>query len=492
VIATDKESRIVRMNPAAEQLAGWTLLEAEGKPLDTVFRIVDSVTRQAAGSLVARVLDKEQTIDIADTLLLVARDGKETPIAQSGAPIRDHNGVVKGVVLVFRDISERLRLEEQLLQARKLEVIGRLAGGIAHDFNNFLSPVLAYAEIILKDYEESGRNSDDVQQIIRAADRARDLVGQLLAFSRKQMLRTRIIDLNHSIVSAEKLVRRLIGEDIMISMRLSPSLGFIKADPSQIEQIILNLALNARDAMPQGGTLTIETANAFLDTSFASLHGNLPEGQYVQLTVKDTGTGMDSDVLSRIFEPFYTTKEQGKGTGLGLATVYGIIRQHGGAITVESRPGLGSHFTMYLPRTDETPVNVEPRRVELPQPTGANHVVLLVEDEELVRKPACRILTRYGYTVLEAPNGEQAIELVKGHAGPLHLLITDVIMPGYNGKELYTILSKMISNLKVLYMSGYSRDILSPHGVLEPGIHFLQKPFSINDLISEVAALLKT
>ncbi len=382
--------------------------------------------------------------------------------------------------------AERKRLEEQLGQSQKMEAIGRLAGGIAHDFNNLLTGINGYAEMLLAALAPGDPIRGDLEEIRRAGERASSLTSQLLAFSRKQVIAPRVIDPNEVIERARNLLRRIIGEDIELTVVAAERVGRIKADPSQLDQVLVNLAVNARDAMPGGGKLTIETANVRLDEAYCQAYEAKP-GDYVMLAVTDTGCGMDAETRARVFEPFFTTKGKEHGTGLGLAMVYGIVQQHHGFINVYSEPGIGSSFKLYLPRVFLEP---EPIGVAADPLARGNETVLLVEDEEVVRSLARRILERQGYTVLEAAEAASALLACSRHAGPIHLLLTDVVMPTTNGRELYGRLAALRPELKVLYMSGYTENVVAHHGVLEPGIEFLQKPFTIETLSRRVREVL--
>jgi PAS domain S-box-containing protein len=392
--------------------------------------------------------------------------------------------------LFTEDVTERRTLEQQLRQAQKMEAIGRLAGGVAHDFNNLLMVISGYSEFLLERLGPDPTLRVPAQEIENAAERATSLTRQLLAFSRQQMLTPKTLDLNEIITENLKMLTRMIGEDIDLVMIPGESLGAVKADPGQIEQVIMNLAVNARDAMPQGGKLTIETANVTLDETYARFHAPLQPGEYVMLALSDTGSGMDSETQSRIFEPFFTTKGQ-KGTGLGLSTVYGIVKQSGGYIWVYSEPGKGSTFKIYLPRimgTSESIVS-QPVTATIERPQGME-VILLVEDEHNLRRLVRQYLEKQGYTVREAADGAAAIQICNAHVGPIHLLLTDVIMPGMNGRELAQRISEIRPNVKVLYMSGYTENVIGQDGTLDAGVRLLQKPFNLRDLKSKVREVL--
>lgn len=386
------------------------------------------------------------------------------------------------------DVTERRSLERQLQQAQKMEAVGHLAGGVAHDFNNLLGVILGYSELLLTHASLQGPARNQLLEIKKAGERAATLTRQLLAFSRKQIIEPVVLDLNALVADMSKLLHRLIGEDIKLVTVLSPSLGRVKADPGQLEQVVMNLAVNARDAMPNGGKLTIETANMELDEEYAHKHVTVVPGPYVLLAVSDTGVGMDEATKSRIFEPFFTTKEDGKGTGLGLATVYGIVKQSGGSIWVYSEPGRGTSFKIYLPLVS-MPVS-PPRNAEALHAPGGQETVLVVEDAEAMRKMTCDFLLSRGYTVLEAKDGPEAIGLAASHPGQIHLLVTDLVMPGMNGRELAEQLCATYENLRVLYISGYTGDAVVRLGILDGAAAFLQKPFTLHSLASKVREVL--
>jgi len=380
---------------------------------------------------------------------------------------------------------EHTRLEEQLLQSQKMEAVGRLAGGVAHDFNNLMQIILSYAEMAVERSAMDPEERQDLEEIKKAATRAANLTRQLLAFSRKQVLDPKVLDLNAVLKDLEKMLPRLIGEDVNFQLILAPDLGRIKADPSQIENVIMNLAVNARDAMQYGGTLTIETGNTEIDEEYARFHPFLPPGRYVMITVTDTGVGMDAEVRSHIFEPFFTTKEAGKGTGLGLATVYGVVKQSGGYIWVYSEAGKGASFKILLPCVDESAVEVKLGSEREESPRGSE-TILLVEDESSLRKLVSQLLRTWGYTVLEASHGEEAINMARIHPGAIDLLLTDVVMPAMSGRELAKLLVPLREGIKILYMSGYTDDTILQHGVLDPGSALLQKPFTQETLSRKV------
>ncbi len=407
-------------------------------------------------------------------------------------PLRNKDGEIQGAICMALDISDRRQLEEQLRQAQKMEAVGRLAGGIAHDFNNLLMVIQGYADLLAERLPESDPLHRNAEQIQTASQRATSLTRQLLAFSRKQMLAPKVLNIQGVVADMEKILRRLIGEDVQLETNSAADLGLVKADRSQIEQVILNLAVNARDAMPEGGRLTIETANAELDASFAHHPpAVLTPGKYVMLAVTDNGVGMDAETQAHIFEPFFTTKEKGKGTGLGLATVYGIVKQSGGYVWVYSEPGRGTSFKVYLPRiAEEAPLP----HSEIPLKGRANprgsETVLLVEDEKGVRELAREYLKMIGYNVIEAENGHAALELAAMQEGKIDLLMTDVVMPGISGRELSQRMKSVRPDIQVLFMSGYTDQAVVNHGILETDAVLLQKPFTLNALALKLREIL--
>ena len=621
VLATDGEGRVRLMNPVAEALTGWSEAEAQGRPLREVFRIVNETTRAEAEDPVARVLREGKVVGLANHTLLLARDGREIPIADSGAPIFDEAGRVIGVVLVFRDqTKERLaqraleeseernrviadlisdyayifrvtpsgeldgewisqsftrvfgltleevrakggwqalvhpedraaalrhaqkvaggqadtcemrwltaggevrwlrnyampildrpegrvirvygasqditaskraeqekeKLEEHLRQAQKLESIGRLAGGVAHDFNNMLNIIMIYAELALRKVSQGDLMRQDLEEVQKAARRSADLTRQLLAFARKQQILPRVIDLNAILSDMAKMLRRLMGEEIDFTFVPGEGLWPLKMDPVQIDQILANLAANARDAMDGPGSVVLETANVTLDEAYHDAHTYAPAGDYVLMAFSDTGRGMDEATRSQIFEPFFTTKGQ-VGTGLGLSTVYGIVKQNGGIIHVYSEPGKGATFKIYLPRYagEDRPA---PAAHESLGPRGSE-TVLVAEDEEAILRLAERILASHGYTVLAASTPQEALRRAEEYEGPIHLLLTDVVMPAMNGKALFERLHGARPELRVLYMSGYTANVIAHRGIVDDGAAFLQKPFTISGLLSAV------
>jgi PAS domain S-box-containing protein len=445
--------------------------------------------------------DTQQWFQLADYLRAAAsfngliaewkrKDGSATVVRVSGRAVSD-GGKGQTFELFAEDVTERRALEQQLRQSQKMEAVGRLAGGIAHDFNNLLMVISGYSEFLLERLGTDPALRGPAQEIASAAGRATSLTRQLLAFSRKQMLAPKVLDLNGVVTENLKMLTRVIGEDIDLVMVPAAGLGAVRADAGQIEQVIMNLAVNARDAMPAGGKLTLETSNVSLDEEYARFHAPLRPGNYVLLTISDTGAGMDSETQSHIFEPFFTTKGP-KGTGLGLSTVYGIVKQSGGYIWVYSEQGKGTTFKIYLPRVAEAAEI--PVQVSVPAETVAaepgTETILLVEDEANLRYLARQFLEKQGYRVIEAADGAVAMQIVVAHEGTIHLLLTDVIMPGMNGRELAQRISEIRPNVKILYMSGYTENVIGRNGTLDAGVRLLQKPFSLHNLKNKVREVL--
>ena len=420
---------------------------------------------------------------------IVRPDGSIRWIRDRAFPVRDAMGRVCRIAGVSRDITEYRRLEEQLRQAQKMEAVGRLAGGIAHDFNNLLSVILTYAAVTLGELAPSDPIREDMEEIRRAGERATELTRQLLAFSRQQMLRPRVLSLSATVIGIEKMLQRLIGEDVELVLVTSSATDRVHADPSQVEQIVMNLVVNARDAMPRGGKITIETGNVHLDGEPRSDRPSIAPGRYVMLAVTDTGTGIDAATRERIFEPFFTTKETGKGTGLGLSTVFGIVTQSEGHIEVLSEPGAGTTFRIYFPATDRA---LDAAASVPPTPTSlrGSETVLLVEDDEQVRAMSAALLRRNGYTVLDAKDGADALLRSAEHEEPIHLLLTDVVMPRMSGREVAERLAPRRPAMKVLYVSGYAEGTIVHHGILDPGIAYLEKPLTPNTLLRKVREVL--
>jgi len=439
-----------------------------------------------------RLLDRDVQSDrVYDELEATwkRKDGRLLTVQLSVRTIRNGLGHVDYYETFVHDLTEQRRLQTQLAQSQKMEAVGRLAGGIAHDFNNLLTVITTSCDLLLEDLAAADPKREDVEQVRQAADGATALTRQLLAFSRQQVLAPQVVDLGDVVHGVEKMLRRVIGEDIDLVTVLGAEAGAVKADVGQIEQVLMNLAVNARDAMPTGGKLTIETGNIEHDPDYAREQEAAAVSRFVMLAVSDTGVGMDEATKARIFEPFFTTKEPGKGTGLGLATVYGIVKQSGGFIWVYSEPGLGTTFKIYLPRVDAAPE----AGVATPALTASlrgTETVLLVEDAAAVRSVTHQALSRQGYTVLDAPNGAEALRIAADHPGAVHLLLTDVVMPGISGRQLSDELTRLRPDTKVLFTSGYTDDAVVRHGVLESGIAYLQKPFTVDGLARKVREVL--
>jgi PAS domain S-box-containing protein len=487
IVAINSSGKITLFNPAAETMFGYPQEEVIDKDVEHL--MPESSHKQFRITL-EHILAKDKTlpgIPVIGEMIALKRDGSVFTIEYSVS--RGSIGTEPFVFSIIRDITERKRLEAQLLQSQKQEVVGRLAGGIAHDLNNLLSPILGYTELMLIQTGPDEPNHQKLTQIRKAAESAKSLTQQLLAFGRRQVLEMKTINLNTVIRGFEKILKHTIHEDILIQMDLFPDLWNIKADISQIQQILMNMSVNAQDAMPQGGTLCIETKNALLTETDVHTYPEVQPGSYVILTISDTGTGMDNKTMANIFEPFFTTKETGKGTGLGLSTVDGIIKQHKGAITASSEQGKGSVFTIILPCSLEDIDRSFKADHARHFPRGSE-AILVVEDNKILLDMACMILKDYGYEVYCAGNAHDSIDIAKINSKHIKLLLTDVIMPDMNGKQLFERLRSYLPDLKVVYMSGYPKDVIAHHGVLDEGISFIQKPFSVETLMDKVTMAL--
>ena len=485
-ISMDDRGTIVTWNPQAETIFGWPAGEVIGRHVADV--IVPPLQRDAHRHGLQHFLETGEGPILNRRLELVAlrRDGTEVAVELAVAPIRLGQSWIFSAFI--RDISERNQLEQQLRQSQKMEAVGRLAGGIAHDFNNLLTAIFGYADLLAEDLPPGSAAQADVTEIRTAATRASALTRQLLAFSRQQVLQPVVLNLNDVVGDLQNMLQRMLGEDVELQAHFAADLGNTRADQGQIEQVLLNLVVNARDAMPTGGKLTIETGNVALDEHYAQTHRPVVPGRYVMVAVSDTGVGIDPATQTRIFEPFFTTKEAGKGTGLGLATAYGIVKQSGGYIWVYSEVGRGATFKIYLPRVD-APTDVVAAPPELGTVAGTE-TVLLAEDDPLLLPLARDVLKRLGYTVLEARTPADAMAVAQAHNGIIHLLVSDVVMPGESGLQLARRLLEVRPNLRVLYISGYSDEAIVRHGLLDPGTTFLQKPFSPAALARKVRELL--
>ena len=488
----DKHGQLLRGNQAGSKIWGGLPLVAPAEYGIFKARRLPSGQELAPDDWALAHAINEGTTVQDEILEIDAFDGVTRTIVNYTAPVLDDEGNVQGAVVVNRDISEQRRAEkekesmaEQLRQAQKMEAIGNLAGGIAHDFNNILSVIIGYTELTMEDLAQGSPQRDNLESVLKSSLKARDLISQLLAFGRRQVRRLKSFTFNQLVEANQSLVRRVIGEDVELHIDLAQDVSPVSADENQIEQVLLNLVANARDAMPQGGRLSIQTANVELDRAADLVDPQVDTGSYAMLAVSDTGEGMDQQTRKQIFEPFFTTKEVDKGTGLGLAMVYGIVRQHGGNIAVESRPGHGTTIKVFLPQSSGQSETIqEPDTQALI--TGGRETLLVVEDEFMVRDMARRALERLGYHVLVAEGGLEALELVRNHVGTIDLLVSDVIMPKMNGRELYVELFRLLPGLKVLFISGYDANIVSRQGILEHGTHFLQKPFSVAALAQKV------
>lgn len=484
VIEWNLDFRVTAWNPAAEAIFGYTAAEAIGSHASF---IVPESARGHVDAVWSTLLAQQG--GQRSTNENVRKDGATIFCEWYNTPLINDEGSVVAVASLVEDVTEHKKLEEQFLQAQKMEAVGRLSGGIAHDFNNLLGVIIGFSDLLRERIQGDDVAHRHIDQIRKAGDSAARLTRQLLAFSRTQVLKPQVLDLNSVISDTGKMLPRLIGEDIKLITVGVPDLGRVKADPGQIEQVILNLVVNARDAMPKGGKLTIETANVVLDESYTRSHAAVVPGRYVMLTVSDTGVGMDADIQAHIFEPFFTTKEKGKGTGLGLATVYGIVKQSGGNIWVYSEPGKGTTFKIYLPRVDAkaetTGVQVMPEATE-----GGSETILLVEDAEALRALAREVLERAGYTVLDALDGSEGVRVAEQHKTPIHLLLTDVVMPGMSGRDVAEQVKRHHPETKVLFMSGYTDNSIVHHGILEEGVAFLSKPFASEVLVRKIRQVL--
>ncbi len=490
MITVGSDGCILLVNAQAERLFGYSRDELVGRSINA---LMPARHRAAHPTQQAEYLHAPRARRMgAREVSALRKDGTEFPAEISLSPTDSGSSVTASI----RDVSDRRRAEEahrqtteQLRHAQKMEAIGVLAGGVAHDFNNLLSVILTYSSLLLDQLKESDPLRTDVDEIRKAGERAAALTRQLLAFSRQQVVAPKVVDLNQVLGGVEKMLQRILGEDVELSLLAAPSLGTIRADPGQIEQVVMNLAVNARDAMPTGGKLTLETENVELDAAFVTEHYGVAPGPYAMLAVTDTGIGMDSTTRARIFEPFFTTKPAGKGTGLGLATVFGIVRQSGGTIWVYSEPGKGTTFKVYFPRA-EGRTEIVAHVPHAPRTLRGSETILLVEDEEAVRVVVRSVLRRHGYNVLEAQNGGEAFLICEQFGAKINLLLTDVVMPRMSGPALADRLAGMRPEMRVLFMSGFTDNAVVHHGVLDAGMAFVQKPLTPSLLLHKVREVL--
>jgi PAS domain S-box-containing protein len=507
MVCVADDGGIVLVNAQAERLFGYQREELVGQQVEILVPDLmrDMPPDHRAGS-VAGPGPRPMGADVE--LAGRRRDGSTFPAEISLSAFDAGEGIL--VTAAVRDVSERLaiqaererlrtqaerdRMERQLQQSQRLESLGQLAGGVAHDFNNLLGVISSYAAFVAEEAERQGPGEAwesvraDIEQVLRAADRAAGLTHQLLSFARREVVQPRVLNLNETVASVEQLLRRTLGEHVELMTVLASDLCLVLADPGQIEQVLVNLAVNARDAMPGGGKLTIETVNTEVDEAYSAGRAGPAPGCYVGVKVSDTGTGMPPEVIDRAFEPFYSTKPKGEGSGLGLATVYGIITQAGGSARIYSEPGIGTTISLLLPVTDQVP-SAQSQPPPRPVP-GRGEVVLVVEDEAALREVTRRILARNGYEVLVASNGYQAINLATARAQRLDVLLTDVVMPGMQGREVAERIRRLRPEVRVLYMSGYTHGLLGVQGVLEPGVHLIEKPFSETSLLAKLHVVL--
>jgi len=507
MICVAGDGRIALVNAQAERLFGHRREELAGEPVEIL--VPDAARAGHPAHRAGYAADpKPRPMGAGIELAGRRRDGSTFPAEISLSAIGSGGDML--IIAAVRDVTERLaalaererlktqaersRLERQLQQSHRLESLGQLAGGVAHDFNNMLGVISSYAAFVAEEAEKHGPDGAwetvrrDIEQVRRAADRAAGLTHQLLSFARREVVQPRVLNLNDTVAGLDEILRRTLGEHVELTTTLSDDLSLVLADPGQVEQVLVNLAVNSRDAMPRGGKLTVETANTEVDEVYAAGRAGLVPGEYVTLKVSDTGAGMPAEVIDRAFEPFYTTKPKGEGSGLGLATVYGIVTQTGGTVRIYSEPGLGTTVLVLLPVTDQAPAPHRPEHVR-PRP-GRGEIVLVVEDEPALREVTRRILARNGYRVLVAADGHEAINLACGSEQPLDVLLTDVVMPGMQGSEVAARVREVRPEARVLYMSGYTQGLLGVQGVLRPGIHLIEKPFSENSLLAKLQVVL--
>jgi two-component system cell cycle sensor histidine kinase/response regulator CckA len=486
IFMTDPEGVITFVNPEFTRLYGYTEDEVVGKVTPRILKSGGTPPEQYANLWEAILAKNAVKYEIVNK----TKEGKRVIVESSANPILDERENITGFLAIQRDVTARKALEDQLRQAQKMEAIGQLAGGVAHDFNNLLTIINGYAQLVLEKLEPDNPLRPKLEEISKAGDRAEALTRQLLAFARRQVLSPQLLNLNDVLAGMERMLPRLIGEAIELVYEPGKELGIVKADQGQIEQVIMNLAVNARDAMPHGGKLTFGTANVELDEGYAQGHAEVVPGRYVLMSVSDNGVGMDAGTLSHIFEPFFTTKERGKGTGLGLSTVFGIVKQSGGHVSAYSEVGLGTTVKIYLPRVEAAAQRAQAQEARSPATMGGKETILLVEDEEALGNLAAKVLEDYGYKVLKSNGGEDALRIEQQYKEPIALLLTDVVMPKMSGRDVAKHLNLLRPKMKVLYMSGYTDDAIVRHGILEDGVYFLQKPFTPGSLARKVREVL--
>jgi signal transduction histidine kinase/ActR/RegA family two-component response regulator len=493
VVYQDPDGKIMDANPAAEKILGLTLDQMRGRTSeDSRWKVLHEDGSEFPAETHPAMVALRSGRIVTDVVLGIHNPcwNQRRWIKTSAIPLfRPDEDKPYQVYATFDDITDYKQLQAQFLQSQKMEAVGALAGGVAHDFNNLLTVIKGYAEILLESLSDSDPRRGEVEQILQAGKQAASLTMQLLAFSRKQLLQPKLLSLNDSVNDVGKMLHRLLGENIDLDFNTQPGLGLIHADPGQIQQILMNLVVNARDALPQGGRLVIETADIRLDAEFIRKYPFVRPGLYVSLSVSDNGMGMDAATQARIFEPFFTTKGQGEGTGLGLSTVYGIVKQSNGFIIVDSEPGMGAAFRIYFPRAEgEADILTVAQEANLAH--GEGETILIVEDEFSVRALACRILRARGYRILEASNGKEALEAARNHTGKIDLVLTDVVMPGMGGAELVSQLETERPGVKALYVSGYANSGIVHHDIVDPRIAFLQKPFTVDSLVRKVHSVI--
>ncbi|MBU8921631.1 MAG: PAS domain S-box protein [Bacteroidales bacterium] len=481
------DDRIQFVNTSWARMHGYTAEELTGQDYS-----ISHTEEQSRGEVALLLKELERNGGASAEVGHRRKDESVFPSRMTLSRLMDERGKPAGIIVTVQDISERKKLLSQLLQSQRVESIGLLAGGIAHDFNNLLSPILGYSEMLLTELSPEDPRADDITQIKMAAERGRDLTRQLLAFGRKQMLEVKKVDMCGILTGFEKILRRTIREDIVLEINLLMEPAMIEVDVTQIEMILMNLAVNAMDAMPNGGRITITVSETLLEESSIQMRPGTVPGRYVELSFSDTGEGMDEETASRVFEPFYTTKEQGKGTGLGLSTVYGIVQQHKGNIWLYSEKNIGTTFRIYLPKVEVVSPAVNEDKKALSEEVGGSETILVVEDEDIVRALVSRILTRCGYRVIQYARPVECLRSLQSFSDRIDLLLTDVVMPGMNGRELYDKLAGKIPGLRVIYMSGYTDDVIVHQGIIDDGVEYIQKPFSNNDLSLKIRKSLDT